>query len=282
MAEKNKGAERATAQAPECGFTGPHSPDSDTESGLQALDRALNTLDHALYLACHGNPVFPCAQDKRPLTASGFKDATTDVDTIQAWWRDFPDALLGVPAGVNFIVLDCDLQHPEAQEWYARANLPCTRKHVTRSGGRHLLFKRDQRIKCTASRVGPHIDTRGLGGYIIWWPAHGFDVMHGGALAEMPDWIIAKLNPLPRKVIPLPHTRGQYIRQIDGVVDKAASAPDGQRDCTTFWSACRLAELVMRGALDVRSTEQLITRAAQSNGLGRALAYSSFKAPCGR
>ena len=264
MVEKNVGAGRATARTPECNS---HSQDSDTESALQALDHALCSLDHALYLALRGIPVFPCAQDKRPLTANGFKDATADTNTIMAWWRDHPEALIGVPTGPTFAVLDLDLQHPEAQAWYAKADLPLTRTHITRSGGRHLLFKPRADFKCSAGKISRGVDTRGAGGYVIWWPATGLEVLHGGVLAEMPDWIMALLNPPPRKVIPLPRTRGQYIRQLDGAVDMAASAPVGQRDCLTFWSACRLAELVMRGALDERTAEQLITNAAQSNGL---------------
>jgi Bifunctional DNA primase/polymerase, N-terminal len=274
MDEKNEGGERSTAQAPR---TALHSQHCDTDHDLQDLARVLNSLDHAMYHACHGTPVFPCRQDKRPLTANGFKDASTDPDIISAWWREHPDALVGVPTGINFVVLDLDLQHPEAQDWYAKANLPLTRTHVTRSSGRHLLFKPDARIKNTASKIWPHVDTRGLGGYIIWWPAIGLEVLHGGVLAEMPDWIMAKLNPPPRKIMPLPRTRGQYIRQIDGAVDRAASAHPGQRDCITFWSACRLAELVIRGALDERTAERLILGAAESNGLGARVGLVKFQ-----
>ncbi len=47
----------------------------------------------ALYHAAAGRPVFPCSpKDKRPSISKkdggkGFKDATTDVDRIRAWWN---------------------------------------------------------------------------------------------------------------------------------------------------------------------------------------------------
>ena len=72
-------------------------------------------------------PVFPCDNDKRPFTAHGFKDASTDPDVIRRWWTRWPSALIGVPTGIKFCVVDVDLQHPEAQEWYGKANLPVTR-----------------------------------------------------------------------------------------------------------------------------------------------------------
>ena len=142
-------------------------------------------------------PVFPCDNDKRPFTAHGFKDASTDPDVIRRWWTRWPNALIGVPTGIKFCVVDVDLQHPEAQEWYGRANLPVTRTHVTRSGGRHLLFRPHDEFRCSASKIWKHVDTRGLGGYIIWWPAEGLEVLHAGTVAEVPGWIIAKLNPPP-------------------------------------------------------------------------------------
>ena len=72
-------------------------------------------LDHALRLAQKGNAVFPCDNDKKPFTAHGFKDASTDPDLIRRWWARWPDALIGVPTGIKFCVVDVDLQHPEAQ-----------------------------------------------------------------------------------------------------------------------------------------------------------------------
>ena len=34
-----------------------------------------------------GFPVFPCKQDKSPLTPHGYFDATTDLDKIEKYWK---------------------------------------------------------------------------------------------------------------------------------------------------------------------------------------------------
>jgi hypothetical protein len=152
-----------------------------------------------LKLARRGIPVFPCGDDKRPLTEHGFKDASAEPGRINAWWSRWPGALIGVPTGIKFVVLDIDCgKHVEAAQWYGRANLPSTRTHITRSDGRHLLFQPDDRVRNTASKICRGVDTRGTGGYIIWWPACGLDVLHGSELAPVPEWIIRQLEPEPR------------------------------------------------------------------------------------
>jgi Bifunctional DNA primase/polymerase, N-terminal len=200
-----------------------------------------NTWTEALKLARRGIPVFPCGEDKRPLTSQGFKDATCDPDIVHEWFMSPRATLIGVPAGAKFVVVDVDLQHAEAQEWYGKANLPTTRKHVTRSGGRHLFFEPNDKVKCTTSKLWPKVDTRGIGGYVIWWPAEGLEVLHADVLAEVPDWIIEKLTaePPPPKPTPIrPLTRGAVQRSVDGVIRTIARAAEGERNAVTFWGAC--------------------------------------------
>ena len=50
-------------------------------------------------IAGKGKPVFPCNSQKRPYTKNGFKDATTDTDTIRSWWNQYPVAQIGMPTG---------------------------------------------------------------------------------------------------------------------------------------------------------------------------------------
>jgi hypothetical protein len=150
----------------------------------------------ALALAQIALPVFPCRIDnKSPITKRGFYDASIDPDQIRRWWSRWPDALIGVPCGLRFVVIDIDLQHSTAQEWLASAELPETRTHFTRSGGRHLLFRPHPQVRNSAGKIWPHVDTRGEGGYIIWWPATGLEVIDAGVLAPVPDWIVRRLNP---------------------------------------------------------------------------------------
>jgi hypothetical protein len=226
----------------------------------------------ALGLAEKGLAVFPCDREtKAPLIAGGFKNATTDLGIIETWWDRYPDALIGVPTGERFVVIDADLQHPDAQQWYARANLPLTRNHLTRSGGRHLLFRADDRIRCTASKVGPHIDTRGKGGYIIWWPAEGLDVRHRAAIAIIPEWIIRKLNPSPEPAFAPafhhPISMRSARSKVQGIVGAVAAAREGERNSLLHWGACRLAELVNQSILGRDHAFALAIEAARQAGL---------------
>jgi hypothetical protein len=224
---------------------------------------------HALDLARHGVPVFPCSDNKAPLTANGFKDASADPDTVTTWWKRWPNALIGVPTGEKFVVLDVDLaKHPEAAQWYGKANLPLTRTHVTRSGSRHLLFKPSDAVRNTAGKICRGVDTRGRGGYIIWWPAAGLEVLHGSVLAELPAWLLRALEPPPPPPPSLPPTSSALpANKLAGIVRTIANANVGERNVVTFWGACRLAEMTDAGMLDREQAIEIAVEAASRNGL---------------
>jgi Bifunctional DNA primase/polymerase, N-terminal len=240
----------------------------------------------AMELAQRGNRVFPCRPDKAPYTPRGFLDASADPEVITNWWTRWPDALIGVPTGEKFVVVDCDLQHPEAQYWYARANLPITRKHTTRSGGRHILFRPHPGVKCTTGKIHAHIDTRGVGGFIIWWPACGFEVSHSNVLAPAPDFILRALD---RQRDCAPHfatptqldTPQTAKRKLDGVLRTISQATEGTRNSIAFWGACRLAEMAAVGLIDRSSAVALAVEAAVRSGLShfeaRRTVQSAFR-----
>jgi hypothetical protein len=229
----------------------------------------------ALKLARKGVPVFPCINrpghddDKKPLTAHGFKDASCNPDVVHHWWStQFPDALIGVPTGPRFVVVDIDLQHVEAQQWLADNRDPLTRTHRTRSGGMHWLFAPNDKIKCSTSRLGPHVDTRGHGGYIIWWPACGLEVLHGAVLAPVPEWMIEALNPKPAPItIPRICVSAPSAASIRGVIEVLGRAKEGERNHVLHWAACRMGEAVAAGTITESQALGLLISVGGSVGL---------------
>jgi Bifunctional DNA primase/polymerase, N-terminal len=166
------------------------------------------------------------------------------------------------------VAVDCDLQHPEAQWWYSQANLPVTRKHSTRSGGRHVLFRPHPKVRCTAGKINPHIDTRGHGGFIIWWPACGLEVLHPDVLAPVPSFILRALRPTPPPRPPTSAPRPEAAtRQLEGIVRTVAKAQQGERNHLAYWGGCRLAEMAGLGLLSRATAMDIAVEAATRNGL---------------
>lgn len=146
------------------------------------------------YALVYGWPVFPVVpQGKRPVTASGFKDATRDPAIIARWWDTNPDYNIGIATGtVNDGIFVIDLDEDETKglsgsrviadyiEKYG--DLPNTVISRTPRGGKHLIFRSDSDIGCKAG-VYPGVDIRGTGGYIVAPPS----VVNGRRY----DWIVA-------------------------------------------------------------------------------------------
>ncbi len=131
----------------------------------------------ALAYAARGWPVFPC-QGKIPRTPHGFQDATTDGTQIRQWWARWLDATIGVPTGVasGLVVLDIDPRHGGEESLAtliaAHGPLPETVESRTGGGGRHLFFQHPGGyVPNSSGRLGPGLDIRGDGGYVIVPPS---------------------------------------------------------------------------------------------------------------
>ncbi len=162
-------------------------------------------LDAALRYAERGWFVFPCKPDKKPLTDHGFQDATTDAATIVGWWRQWPQAQIGVDCGRSgLVVVDLDLgKGKDGIASFSRLEEDygphwCGLIATTPRGGRHYVYRApDQPITCSVDVIpGTGIDVRGKGGYIVvpspaspgrdWSIGDPFDV---DDLMAMPEWV---------------------------------------------------------------------------------------------
>ncbi|WP_171208729.1 MULTISPECIES: phage/plasmid primase, P4 family [unclassified Ruegeria] len=144
-------------------------------------------------LAGAGLPVFPCLEEDRgtkkakaPYTSRGFKDATTDVATIDQWWQLHPGAVVGLPtgkiSGLSVIDGDIDKETGEAigEDQIEQLSLshPGAVKVRTQSGGVQFIFNHVDGVPTSSKKAASHVDTRGDGGYII---APGSNMTSGAA-----------------------------------------------------------------------------------------------------
>jgi hypothetical protein len=154
----------------------------------------------------------PCGDNaaKHPRVTGGFHSATRDAGQIREWWKQWPDANIGVPAGAvsGLVVLDVDPDKGGDDTLYELereyAELPETVEQITGGGGRHVLFTHPGGpVPNSAGAIGPGLDIRGDGGYILVAPS---DHASGGtyawdhrplevALAPMPKWLLARALP---------------------------------------------------------------------------------------
>lgn len=135
-------------------------------------------LGAALAYARRGLPVFP-VNGKSPLTMHGFKDASMDANIIRGWWTQWPDANVAIATGLvsGLFALDVDPRHGGDKSLAAleekHAPLPATLDSRTGGGGRHLFFAltQGQIIRNSAGKLGPGLDVRGDGGYVVIPPS---------------------------------------------------------------------------------------------------------------
>ena len=252
----------------------------------------------ALALAARGWHVFPCVPGgKRPALRGSWKDlATADPDRVHAWWARTAYNI-GISCGPSgLVVIDLDAPHtgqplesPAAESGTDVLAALCghhgqpyplpTYSVDTPSGGCHLYYAApDRRIRNSAGRLGPLIDVRASGGYVI-----GKDSRIGGQAytahdertpVPLPAWIADLLQgDLPTAVgIPLPvlvsrHGTAYAMAALRGEADLVASARPGTRNDTLNRAAFSLGQLVIAGLLPPLAVVTALATAAERAGL---------------
>lgn len=147
--------------------------------------------DHALIYAGLGLEIFPVnPRDKTPLTSQ--YQATTDTDQVIAWWRHWPDALIGHRLDDDTLVLDIDPKSGGDATWRALKAAAGIQEVTTRAhlsgrgdGGGHTWWRMPG-DKVSVSRVDAWAQERGLGkpildrtGRQVRWSG-GIDLLHRG------------------------------------------------------------------------------------------------------
>ena len=265
-------------------------------------------LRSALDAAMRGWHVFPCAAGgKRPALRGNWQDlATTSPDQVRDWWARAPYNI-GIacgPSGLAVIDLDMphDVEEDEEEEAGGGALVSLSgadilsglaRQHGERypggtyivdtpSGGCHLYFSvaGGTRVRNSAGAVGPHIDVRADGGYVVGagsriggraYTARG---RHGPA--PLPSWLAQLVRDsyvppaVPAQRLPvtdLAQGRAYAMAALRAETERVAAARPGTRNVTLNRAAFSLGQLVAAGLIPPLPVITSLIDAARYAGL---------------
>jgi len=237
-------------------------------------------LRHALAYAAKGWAVFPLVPGgKEPLTEHGFKDATTDSETIVAWWTRWPSANIGRWLGYNAygsgdeastLVIDIDPRNggvvPE--------ELPLTLTCLTGGGGYHYYYS------YLPNNVGGQgfrkvlqdgVDIKASRGYVVLPPSVTESVYQWDVeevpLTPCPDWLLkACQKPSDANLTP----------EMGSVVDD----PTDTRPGTLFNRTARIEDILEPHGwtrVYTQGVESFWRRPGKSEGISATYNYNGSK-----
>jgi putative DNA primase/helicase len=270
----------------------------------------------AIAFARRGWAVFPCnVQNGRPLVVGdrdddgeiikntgGLHKATCDAAQIEAWWRKWPNAQIGLNSGASGLLhIDFDPRVDELvdeetgevtrEEWSVERlkaaltvqmgeALPATLVSTTPSGGEHHWFR-----MAAGEPIGNrgnlplHVDVRGHGGYVIAPPSERVgDLKTGGKKAPgayrwaAGDWADADA------IAPLPASLERVLRERAVKAGGArAKSPARPRSGAAPIAAVDVSEDVRKYAMVAVEAECRDIRNAASGNRNAQLNSSVFK-----
>jgi len=242
---------------------GAHAPAADAPRS-QFVQNSSSKLEAALAHARAGFCVFPLVPNaKTPLIRNWPNLSTNEPRQIEAWWREWPDANIGI-CTTSRLVVDIDIKKGGKEAFTALLEekrllnepMPSTWASRTRSGGTHLYFTLPHRVTVANSveHICKGVDIRGENGYVVapgstigdgsyeWKSKYSPDVM---PMAEAPEWLIDRCKKPTAKnaasgVRIIEEDEIALARADEWLRRFAPEAIQGQRDVTAYRVATRL------------------------------------------
>lgn len=203
------------------------------------------------------------------LTCHGFYAATVDPYRIDAMFRVAVKPMLAMRTGETSGTVVVDVDHGNGgdvtlAELVAKGLTPPTAYVRTGSGGLHLYYRHPGvYVPISQSRLGPGIDVRGDGGYVVAPPSihpktgELYRWERREPVQEMPAALIEACQPPAAPPLPVAGqvqtTGGGGIsnpdRLLETLLDRVRTAPEGTRRTTLYGCARGVAKMVAAGAI---------------------------------
>ncbi len=243
----------------------------------------LDKLDSAIRLLKADKPPFPlcwtsegvCVRHgprcehpgKQPLVRGrAYQEHLPTEQEVTDWWTQWPHANIGMATGQisAIMVVDCDSagatnrfedNYPEAEDTL----------QVQTARGKHYYFQFEEGIRNDAGKLlGPGIDVRGEGGFVIIPPSiHASGKPYQWLNRSKPSPLSTSLREVlvsRNKVGPFDGSVAESFQERFDTAKALAGVPEGQRDETLF----KLAGKLRNADVPQEMAEKLVLEAAQN------------------
>ena len=255
----------------------------------------------AIDLGSRGFAVFPIriwgdGDDWKPV--KGFPErATDDVAQISAWWAKWPEARVGLLTDVRNDISVLDLDTKKGKDGIAAlaalgfadlAALSPVRVR-TPSGGWHLYFRHDQRLKNSTSEIGEGIDVKTRRGFVVA-PGSLKDGLRyepiGAPLGSVelpcfPEALIPEAEPEREPVEIVSEPTGEQLIWAENRLRKWAGRltemGEGGRNSALNSAAMWAGGAAAHGFLTRELVEEILSAAAAEAGLRKSEIRATFK-----
>jgi hypothetical protein len=229
------------------------------------------------------------------LAPHGFHDATTATTSVEAWWTARPQANIGIRtgAGSGLVVLDVDgpVGASAVRDLVGRYGRFDALWARTGSGGWHAyLAHPGEEVPNSAKLVGPGLDIRGDGGYVVAPPSVHASMQpyrwlrHEAEVPPMPGWLLEAARPpavpaAPAQPIRLRQERvSAYVAAaVEGEAEEVARTPAGQRNDRLNLAAFRVGRMVGADLVTEGTATAILEAAAEAAGLTRREAQLTIR-----
>ncbi len=254
----------------------------------------------AVAAASRGWAIFPVRPgDKRPAVNRWEERACADPETVGRWWP--AEANVGIACGPSrLLVIDLDCHASLPPDWAALPGVkdgrdvlaqlcewsgqswPGTHTVATPSGGWHLYYQAPDSValRNTAGAIGPQIDTRASGGYVLGAGSEvdgaEYETIDGRDPEPVPGWLLRLLAPMPAAPRPATTRSANAPARLAGLADHVRGGTPGDRTGRLVWAAHRLAEMIADGTASPDDS-RLLVEAAVHAGIRGGEQYARYQ-----
>ncbi len=226
------------------------------------------------------------ARGKQPQRGFSIQRPFRNADAAIEYLKQNRDTNFGVVTGPSSSSFVLDVDGDEGRETLCNILTEQKRRFpptvaVSTPNGLHIYFDdRGEHVRSSVRRLGPGLDIRGLGGYVVAAGSIGENGvcyryqkrrgLHEVPIAKAPGWLLERINKRESTTSAAPPAMSPAYgpAALQKLCDEVISCSEGSRNNGLNRAAFKCGQLVSTGQLDHQTAEAALLRAASLIELG--------------